>query len=242
MFQKLARVIRTFRAHRADPEGIIAAVQSFDAVGELLGRGDGTMRRRMLESETGRHFLDERHDILAIVSNRDWLRTLPEGSLGREYLRFAEDRQFFPEDLAATVREARAATGGFVPNATPETAYLHDRFRDLHDIWHVVTGYDTDMGGEWGLIAFQSQQVAYRSMMVVAFTSCMRVALHGRLDLVRVWFEGRRRAKQAPFLLALDWEDWLLRPLDEVRHELCLDPPPTYRRFDYPESWKAAAA
>ncbi len=51
------------------------------------------------------------------------------------------------------ILEARSATGGQVPGATPEVAFLNDRYRDLHDIWHVVTGYGTDLAGEYGITA-----------------------------------------------------------------------------------------
>ena len=51
------------------------------------------------------------------------------------------------------ILEARSATGGQVPGATPEVAFLNDRYRDLHDIWHVVSGYGTDLGGVAAFLA-----------------------------------------------------------------------------------------
>ncbi len=241
MFRRLLNVFENVRAQRGDPEGVTAAVHTMDAMGALMGRGDETMLRRMRASETGRRLLDARHDILEVVADRDTLRTMPDGSLGREYARFADTKQLFPEILAALVREARCESGGLVPNATPEAAYLHDRYRDLHDLWHVATGYGTDMGGEWGLLAFQTKQVGYRSMMLMASIGCFLTAMKGRLDLIGVWLGGRRRGKRAAYLLAQDWERLLPMPLDAVREELGLNPPPVYRPYDYPESAKAAA-
>jgi ubiquinone biosynthesis protein COQ4 len=210
-------------------------------MGELIGRGDATMLRRMRASETGRRLLDARHDILEVVTDRAALRAMPEGSLGREYVRFADTKQFFPEVLAASTREARCESGGLVPNATPEAAYLHDRYRDLHDLWHVAIGYDTDMAGEWGLVAFQTKQAGYRSMMLMASIGCFLTAMKGRFDLFGVWLDGRRRGKRAANLLAQDWERLLPMPLESVRKQLGLNPPPVYRPYDCPESAKAAA-
>jgi len=195
----------------------------------------------MQASQTGRRLLSERQDVLAMLCDRDRLRQLPDGTLGREYCRFAETRALYPEDLAAAVREARSESGGLVPEATAEVAYLHDRYRDLHDLWHVAIGYGTDMAGEWGILAFQTRQVGYRTMKFLAFFGCMRVALAGRLDLIRVWLDGRRRARQAAFLMAQDWEQLLLMPLETVRAQLGLGSPPLYKPFDYPTPQLAAA-
>ena len=241
MIRKLRNAIAKTRHQRRSPEQIIPAVHSMDAIGLLLGRGDKPMIARMKASAHGKRFLDERHDILAVVSNREHLRTLPGASLDREYCRFAERNELFPEMLANAVREARAESGGFIPESTPEAAYLHDRFRDLHDLWHVLTGYGTDMGGEWGLIAFQCKQVGYRSMAIMAFLNLLRNAIPRRPDLIAVWLHGRRRGARARYLLAEDWERLLPMPLEEVRRELGIEPLPAYRPWNYPQSAAAPA-
>ena len=166
MLGKLLDAIEKSRIQRRSPEAIGPAVHTIDAIGLLLGRGDRFMVSRMKASPQGRALLEARHDVLSVIADRDALRALPDGTLGREYCRFAEENQLFPEMLAAEVRAARSETGGQVPDATPDAAYLHDRYRDLHDLWHVLTGYGTDMAGEWGIIAFQSKQVGYHSMAI----------------------------------------------------------------------------
>lgn len=241
VLRRIATVVEMSRLQRRSPESVEPAVRSMDAFGQLLGRGDRTMLARMQASPEGRRRLAERDDVLALLSDRDRLRRLPDGSLGREYCRFAEEHQLFPERLAEQVRAARADTGGLVPGATPEVAWLHDRYRDLHDLWHVLTGYGTDMAGEWAIIAFQTKQVGYRSMAVMALLNCARHALAGRPDLLRTWWIGRRRGARARYLLAQDWARLLPRPLEEVRRELRIEPLPRYRTWDYPESLRAPA-
>lgn len=242
MLHELRNALDKSRAQRRAPEQVGPAVLSMDALGLLLGRGDAAMVSRMKASEYGRRLLAERHDILAIVANRNHLRSLPEGSLGREYCRFAEEKQLFPERLAKEVRDARQETGGFVPNSTPEAAYLHDRYRDLHDLWHVLTGYGTDMAGEFGIIAFQTRQVGYRSMALMAFLNVLRNAIPARPDLLKTWFLGRRRGARAHYLLAEDWERLLPMPLEDVRRELGIDELPAYRTWNYPRPAESSAA
>jgi len=240
VLQRIRNALEASRAQRAGPEEVAPAVRTMDAYGLLLGRGDRPMLRRMKATAQGRRLLAERHDILAIVSDRDFLRSLPDGSLGREYCRFAEENALYPEQLAKEVRDARAPSGGFVPESTPEIAYLHDRYRDLHDLWHVLTGYGTDMAGEWAIIAFQTRQVGYHSMAVMAFANLLRNAIPNRLDLLATWLRGRRRGAKARYLLAEDWERWLPMPLEEVRRELGISEPPRYRPWNYPPSRASA--
>ena len=236
MLDRLRGAIAAFRALQRDPEDVAKGVRSFDAISRLLGRGDETMLGRMRETPLGCRLLEERHAILEVLSDRDRLLTLPEGSLGHVYASFAIEKQLFPEKLAEAVREARAASGGLVPDASDEAAYLHDRYRDLHDLWHVVVGYGTDLAGEFGLIAFQTRQTGYWSMAIGAFANMSSAAIRGRFDMFGTWFEGRRRGSRSPYLLAQDWERLLPLPLEQVRQELNLNPPPTYRPFDYPKS------
>jgi len=207
----------------------IEGIRVYDILARWLGRGDRRMLARMVAHEQGRRLLEARQDVLAPLTDRETLRSMPEGSVGRALVDFLEAREIYPEELARKVREARAESGGFAPGASPEVAYLHDRFRDLHDLWHVVTGYDNDWAGEYGVVAFSAQQVGYRSQSIATFLSSLLAALTGRPDVLGTWIDARRRARRAPFLLAEDWPAMLGLPLAEVRSRLGLDPPPVYR-------------
>jgi len=222
-----ARLFRTVLLGRSkDP---IEGIQVYDILALWLGRGDRRMLSRMRESAKGRRLLDERQDVLAPLTDREALRCMTEGSLGLTLLRFLEEREIHPEELARKVREARVDSDGFAPGASADVAYLHDRFRDLHDLWHVATGYDNDWAGEYGVVAFSAQQVGYRSQTIATFVSSLLAAISGRPDVLGTWFEARRRAKRAPFLLAEDWPALLSQPLSEVRRRLDLEPMPDYR-------------
>lgn len=220
----------------------IEGIRVYDVLARWLGRGDRRMLARMRASAAGRRLLAERQDVLGPISDRAALRALPEGSLGRALLDFLEARGIRPEELARKVREARVESGGLAPGASPEVAYLHDRFRDLHDLWHVVTGYDNDWAGEYGVVGFSAQQVGYRSQTLATATSALLAALTGRPDVFATWREARRRARRAPYLLAEDWPALLPLPLEQVRRRLRLDPPPRYRPLENPGARPAEVA
>jgi len=229
-FERRKRSFQLFRTvlmgRSRDP---IEGIQVYDQLARWLGRGDARMLLRMRSSEQGRRLLDERQDVLTVLSNREGLRAMPLGSLGHTLADFLETRGIRPEELARKVREARAESGGLAPGASPEVAYLHDRFRDLHDLWHVVTGYDNDWAGEYGVVAFSAQQVGYRSQSIATFVSSLLAAIKGRPDVLGTWFDARERAKKAPFLLAENWPALLPQSLIEVRRQLGLEPTPQYR-------------
>lgn len=207
----------------------IEGIQVYDILARWLGRGDHQMLTRMCALEQGRRLLDERQDVLGPLTDRKALHAMPDGSVGRALVSFLEEREIYPEELARKVREARADSGGFAPGASPEVAYLHDRFRDLHDLWHVVTGYDNDWAGEYGVVAFSAQQVGYRSQTLATGVSSLIASIGGRPDVMRTWIEARRRAQRAPYLLAEDWPALLPLPLAQVRDQLGLLPIPVYR-------------
>ena len=242
-FHQMTDAIRKIRRQRADPEAVAPAVHVLDAISIFLGRGDTTMLGRMQASALGRRLLEDRHDALALIANRDRLRGLPEGSLGRLYCSFAESHELYPEVLAEQVRVARVDSGGLLPDASPEIAYLHDRYRDLHDLWHVVTGYGTDMAGELAIVNFQAVQVGYRAMTISSWVQLLSIALRtGRFDVLVTGFRGRRRGRQSKHLLAADWDRLLMLPLDEVRRELGIPPLEPYRPWDHPQPTRIEAA
>src|SRR5262245_43705756 len=132
------------RRLRENPEDIEAGARLFLALG---GMDDERAVVRLRSSERGRRLLAERPDLLDALSDRDRLRALPEGTLGREYLRFAEREQIFPEGLDEMMTKVQNAP----PN--PDIAYVRSRGRSLHDLLHVLTGYGRDPAGEIALLA-----------------------------------------------------------------------------------------
>jgi len=79
--------------------------QVFKIVDALRGRSDLRNVERMRGSAIGRAILAERRSLLDVLANRERLRALPEGSLGRIYLAFMEREGLTADGLAAAADE-----------------------------------------------------------------------------------------------------------------------------------------
>lgn len=135
------------------------------------------------------------------------------GTLGRAY--------------AEHVRDWKLDTDIFrAPPGLPEAiAYFAQRFRQCHDIWHILTGYAPDVRGEILLQAFTHGQLGTPAPRLAAVVGAVRW-VHAHPMLPRDAYRAYRRGKSARFLLAMRWENLWDEPLHELRARLDLGSAP----------------
>jgi ubiquinone biosynthesis protein COQ4 len=152
-------------------------------------------------------------------TDREALRAMPEGSLGRAYLAFVESEGISPEGIrdASTRNRERPVPEAF--------AYLHGRMRDTHDLWHAATGYRGDVRGELALLAFTLAQNWNTGVALIVGTAIVKGLGGGATEMI---LDGYRRGRGAAWLPAQDWESLLALPLCEVRQRLKLGAPAEY--------------
>lgn len=215
--------LRSLRALLRDPDD---TQRVFEVVYALSGRTGPRLLKRFRGTPTGARLLCERPDLRAALGDLERLRSLPVGSLGRSYADFTAREQISPDGLL----EASAAAREEGSRSRPEEArWFDERIRVMHDLWHVATGYDRDLVGEAGLLAFTFAQTRNPG---IAFILVGSYAKAGVLpDARRTIRDGWRRGRRAAWLPAQDWEALLERPLDEIRRELGLGAPPVYQPF-----------
>ncbi|XP_015248223.1 PREDICTED: ubiquinone biosynthesis protein COQ4 homolog, mitochondrial isoform X2 [Cyprinodon variegatus] len=105
------------------------------------------LRDRMKNDPEGYTILTERPRIRLSTLDLEKMATLPDGTFGREYLRFLEDNKVTP-DSRAEVK--------FVDNE--ELAYIMLRYREVHDLLHTLLGMPTNMLGEVAVKWFEAAQ------------------------------------------------------------------------------------
>jgi ubiquinone biosynthesis protein COQ4 len=193
--------------------------QVFTVIESLTGDSN-YLARRLAESPDGRRLFETRPDLSARLRDRDALRALPEGSLGQAYLAFVESEGISPEGITEA---ARIGLQGAVRSS--EHAYMRQRMRDSHDLWHTVTGYQGDLLGESALLAFTLAQTRNPGIALLVGASLFRARGPESRALV---VEGFRRGRRAAWLPPQPWEDLLALPLEEARRRLGVDAPPVY--------------
>jgi ubiquinone biosynthesis protein COQ4 len=159
---------------------------------------------RFLCEPGGLELLHEKPAIDASTVDLHALRALPEGTLGHAYARHMMD-----EELDADLFRAP-------PGLPPVIAYFAQRFRQTHDVWHVLTGYATDVAGEIALQAFCHGQLGTPAPALAAITGSLQCALTDP-RVPRMAWNAYQRGKRARFLLAVRWEDLWATQLDTLR-------------------------
>ena len=159
-----------------------------------------------------RRMMQERY--LKPVPNTDELRTLPEGTLGRAYVKHLD-------------------THGYDPNyyrkidVKDDTDYVMMRIRQTHDIWHVVTGFDTHPLGEIAIKGVELSQTHRPMAAVICAGGIFRYMLKQPEEFgncIESIAAGYHLGLEAQSLLAVKWEEMWDRPLAELRESLNVVP------------------
>jgi len=170
------------------------------------GRIPRILARLEADPET-RRLLDEQPSIDSAHVDFDALERLPDGTLGREYVRFLRDNGISPDVFKR-------------PNVGDDrVAFIMQRIRQTHDLWHVLTGYAPDLRGEILLQAFTYAQLRAPSALAITVLGLVR---HGRgqRGFARDVRNAFRRGKAARKLATYRWENRWSAPLEDLRREL----------------------
>jgi ubiquinone biosynthesis protein COQ4 len=108
-------------------------------------------------------------------------------------------------------------------NIDSDTSYIEYRWRQTHDIWHIITGFDISEVGELGLQAFYLAQFGLPFSGLVVASGLVGTILYQPEDtglLLDAISRGWQMGKQAKPLIAQKWEEMWEKPLFELRQEL----------------------
>lgn len=194
--------------------------QVFRLIDALSGPTPRHLLGRFRASRAGARLLAERPRLRELLRDREALAALPEGSLGRAYLAFMTEGGLTPEGL-----EQASDVLGPERDGRDEAAWIGQRMRDTHDLWHVVTGYRGDLLGESSLLGFTFVQTGTRGIGLLAAVSLLRAE---DPDDRRLMLDGLVRGLRAAWLPAVRWEELLAEDLEVVRARLRVGPPPSY--------------
>ncbi|MCG8422075.1 MAG: ubiquinone biosynthesis protein COQ4 [Proteobacteria bacterium] len=191
----------------------------------LQGRSLQRLLRRLRQSEDGRTLLVRRPSLRDALADWGWLESLPEGSLGRAYCDFCQQKGVAQQGMTGYVEEGTNAER--TKNLPPDERFIQDFLFHSHDIYHLVTGYQTDLIGEVCLLAFTAAQTRNTGVCAMALLGLYSLRLR-RFKGQRLALQAAVRALRASWLPEQNWVDLLPRPLDDIRRQLGLYPPVEY--------------
>ena len=172
----------------------------------------------MIRDPTGRRILRDRPRITSESLNLPYLRSLPENSVGRAYVKWL-DREGVSPDTRTGVQ--------YIDD--PECAYVMQRYRECHDFYHAVTGLPIFVEGELALKAleFLNTLLPMTGLSLFAFIRMKRAEKERFLSLYLPW--AIRSGLRSKELINVYWEEVLEKDVDELRAELNIERPPDLR-------------
>jgi ubiquinone biosynthesis protein COQ4 len=218
-----ARALRALRRLFKNKED---TAEVFEIMFALNGRAYAADYARLLASEEGGRIAYERVEFADRLLDAEWVDGFPPGSVGAAYREFQSVRHLSVRGL---IDESHKGVPARELDRRHPYAWWFRRIRDLHDVWHVLTGYGSDALGEMCLAAFAYQEVrgaGWALIVAGGFLRCHGPAA-GRARLAIL--EAQGRARRAAWLPGEDYEQLMFEPLEAARARLRLTPPRVYQ-------------
>lgn len=191
----------------------------------------GTAQRnynRLLQTPQGGRLAYERLELIERLTDREWLGRFAPGTVGAAYRAFLDKTGYSASGLAEIGNQVHGTTA----RIDHPYAWFGRRERDVHDIWHVLTGYQADDPlGELCLVAFTYAQTRGTGWGFIALMGALKSfreknGVHAR----RAVREGYRNGKAAAWLHGEDFEKLFAEPLEAARTRLNIPRPAAYLR------------
>jgi ubiquinone biosynthesis protein COQ4 len=168
--------------------------------------------QQLQRGEEGRRMLSERPSLQGKELDLAALERLPEGTLGHGFARYYRDNKISPFETTLELKN--------------DIYFLAKRYRETHDLLHVLTGYGTDVVGEMELQAYALGNLGLRTAMFILLNSTIKHLKApqpgvGRSEYLRRVWAAYHRGRASPQFLGFWFEDHWETPVATLRARLC---------------------
>lgn len=194
----------------------------------MAALNQGTAERnyhRLLQTPEGGRIAYARDELVTRLTDETWLAQFAPGTVGAAYRAFLERTGYSADGLAAVGDQVHGTEKVEHPYA-----WFGRRERDIHDIWHVLTGYQAnDPLGELCLVAFSYAQSKGLGWGFIAAMGVLKDLgqPYGTAVAAAVW-EGYRHGRDAKWLHNEAIETLFAEPLEAARVRLNIKAPQKY--------------
>ncbi len=212
--------LRRLMANAGDTAQVFRIMRALNAGSAKAGY------ERLLRTPEGGRIAYRRVELASVLSAPDFVGAFATGTVGAAYAAFLRDTDYSAQGLAAVSR-----SDDLTREAEHPFAWFGRRTRDIHDIWHILTGYRADDPlGEACLVAFSYAQTGGLGWAVIALGSALKAwRTPGGKPAVRAIWEGYRHGRRAAWLQGEDYERLLAEPLAAARDRLAIATPVAYQ-------------
>jgi ubiquinone biosynthesis protein COQ4 len=209
LFTRVRVALQLLKLIRGD-EGNPAYGQLLNAC--LDGNVYASLAEQLKRREDGRRMLSERPSLQGKELDLSALERLPEGTLGHAFARYFRDNKISPFETTLELKN--------------DVDFIGKRYRETHDVLHVLTGYGTDVMGEMELQAYALGNLGIRSAAyILLLGSLARLVVPqsgvGRSEYLRRVWAAYRRGLASPRFLDFWFEDHWETPVATLRARLC---------------------
>lgn len=168
--------------------------------------------QRLQGSEEGRRMLSERPSLQGDDLDLAALDRLPEGTLGHEFARYFRDNKISPFKTTLELKN--------------DVDYIGKRYRETHDVLHLLTGYGTDVVGEMELQAYVLGNLGIhtaRLILTMGTLGQLKQPQSGvaRSEYLRRVWAAYHRGRASKLFLDFWFEHHWETPVATLRERLC---------------------
>lgn len=201
--------------------------QVFEIMNALAGRSADWGYNRLLESPEGGLQAYRALELADRLQDRAWLAGFGPGTVGAAYRDFIDAQNFSAYGL---VDDSRKVADTEIEAAHPRAWYAR-RLRDVHDIWHVLTGYRADALGEACVVAFSLSQTRSKGFgLIAAGVGVQFMRARTGYPCARAIFQAWRDGRKAVWLPGQDYEALFAEPVEAARRRLKIPRPVLYEQ------------
>eukprot|EP01083_Nonionella_stella_P059696 156214_1 len=178
------------------------------------------LRTRLQCTEDGRALLADRPRFTSQTVDMDALRVLPEGTFGRAYCEYMDKNGWNPDDRLAVK---------YIED--PDEAYIMQRYREVHDFWHILTGLPPNVLGELCQKWFEMFHTGIPVAALASVFGPIRISMKDKAFLANeavpwAW----KCSNECVDLLSFRYDEHFDVNLDDLRRKLRITPFPDVER------------
>ncbi|KAI5955674.1 COQ4 [Candida jiufengensis] len=184
-----------------------------------------SLQKTMLSDPIGRQILRERPRITSTSLDLDYLSSLPDNTIGKNYMIWL-DKEGVSPDTRVEVK--------YIDNE--ELAYIFQRYRECHDFYHAITGLPIIIEGEISVKILEFLNIGIPMSGLGSLFAPLRLKKSQRKRLREIYYPWAfKNGLYSKPLINVYWEKILEKDINEFRKEIGIESPPDLRgmRKDY---------